>query len=71
MVDLQRSMGCIWNIVHGGMQDIRRNSDMNASTDSHSSEKFSAADSDENFIRADLNQLEPQGYDCNRGYEPV
>jgi hypothetical protein len=59
MVDLQRSMGYIWNIVRVRMQDIRRNSDMNASTDSNSSEKFSLRDSGENFIRADLNQLEP------------
>jgi hypothetical protein len=48
-------MGRIWNIVGAGMQEIRRNSDMTASTGSHSNEKFSAADSDENFIRADLN----------------
>jgi hypothetical protein len=59
MVDLQRSMGCIWNIVRARMQDIRRNSDMNASTDSNSSGKFSLPDSSENFIRSDLNQLEP------------
>jgi hypothetical protein len=59
MVDLQRSMGCIWNTVRAGVQDIRRNSDINASTDSHSSEKFSAADSGENFIRSDLSYLEP------------
>jgi hypothetical protein len=59
MADLQRSMDCIWNTVRGRVQDIRRNSDMNASTDSHSSEKFCAADSGENFIRVDLNQLEP------------
>jgi hypothetical protein len=31
MVDLQRSMGCIWNIDPAGTQDIRRNSDTNAS----------------------------------------
>jgi hypothetical protein len=59
MVDLQRSMGCIWNTVRARLQDIRRNSDMNASTDSYLSEKFSRPDSGENFIRADLNQLEP------------
>jgi hypothetical protein len=27
MIDLQRGMGCIWNIDRAGMQDIRRNSD--------------------------------------------
>jgi hypothetical protein len=61
MVDLQRSMGCIWNIVRARLQDIRRNSDINASTDSNPSGKFSRPDSSENFIRPDLNQLEPQG----------
>jgi hypothetical protein len=33
------------------MQDDRENSDTNALTDSYRSEKFSAADSGENFIR--------------------
>jgi hypothetical protein len=60
MVDLQRSMGCIWNTVRARVQDIRRNSDINASTDSYPSEKFSHPDSAENFIRADLIQLEPK-----------
>jgi hypothetical protein len=59
MVDLQRSIGCIWNIVRASMQDIHRNSDINASTDFYLSEKFSHPDSAENFIRADLSQLEP------------
>jgi hypothetical protein len=59
MADLQRSMGCIWNIDHAGMQDIRRNSDSSASADSDLREKFSRPDSPENFIRADLNRLEP------------
>jgi hypothetical protein len=59
MVDLQRSMGCIWNTLRARLQGIRQNSDMNASTDSYPSEKFSSADSRENFIRADLNQREP------------
>jgi len=59
MVDLQRSIGCIWNIVRARLQDTRRNSDMNASTDFYPSEKFSRPDSGENFIRADLIQLEP------------
>jgi len=59
MTDLQRSIGCIWNIDYAGTQDVRRNSDTDASADSHSSEKFSVADFGENFIRADLSYLEP------------
>jgi hypothetical protein len=59
MVDLQRSMDCIWNIVWARVQDIRRNSDMNASTDSDLSEKFSSPDSAEKIIRADSTELEP------------
>jgi hypothetical protein len=55
MVDLQRRIGDIWNIVLGEMQDGRRNSDGDPSGNSHFSEKFSAPDSDENFIRVDLN----------------
>jgi hypothetical protein len=59
MVDLQRSIGYIWNSVRARLQDIRRNSDINASTHFHLSEKFSHPDSAENFIRADLSQPEP------------
>jgi hypothetical protein len=47
-------MGRIWNIVRTHLQDIRRNSDTNASADSVLREKFSSADSRENFIRVDL-----------------
>src|SRR5215207_445333 len=60
MVDLQRSMGCIWNIVRGNLQEGPRNSDTDPPADSLSSEKFSRPDSNENFIRADLIQLEPE-----------
>jgi hypothetical protein len=59
MVDLQRSMDCIWNTLNAPLQDIRRNSDMNASIDSYPSEKFSHPDSPEKIIRVDLIQLEP------------
>jgi hypothetical protein len=41
-----------WNTVCGWMQDGRGNSDMNALTDSDCSQKFSNADSGENFIRS-------------------
>jgi hypothetical protein len=51
MVDLQRSIGCIWNIVRAGMQDGPRNSDTTPPEDSLSGEKFSFPDSGENFIR--------------------
>jgi hypothetical protein len=59
MVDLQRSMGCIWNIVRANLQEGPRNSDADPPVDSLSSEKFSHRDSGENFIRADLSYLEP------------
>src|SRR5882672_10521128 len=58
MVDLQRSMGCIWNIVRANLQEGPRNSDTDPPLDSLSSEKFSRPDFGENFIRADLIQLE-------------
>jgi hypothetical protein len=61
MVDLQRSMGCIWNIVRAKLQEGPTNSDTDPQTDSLSSEKFSYPDSGENFIRADLSYLEPAG----------
>jgi hypothetical protein len=51
MVDLQRSMGRIWNIVCAGKQDGPRNSDTASPEDSLSGEKFSFPDSSENFIR--------------------
>jgi hypothetical protein len=40
------------------MQDVMGNSDMNAPTDSLRREKFSAMDSDENFIRSNLRLIE-------------
>jgi hypothetical protein len=61
MVDLQRSMGCIWKIVRANLQEGSKNSDAGPSADSLSSEKFSRPDCRENFIRADLIQLEPAG----------
>ena len=61
MVDLQRRIEAIWNIVLGEMQDGPRNSDGAPLLNSLFSEKFSAPDSGENFIRADLSQLEPAG----------
>jgi hypothetical protein len=54
MVDLQRPIRIIWNIVRGWTQAGRKNSDADAPTDSVLSEKFSDAESPENFIRADL-----------------
>src|SRR4051794_34444777 len=62
MVDLQRSMACIWNIVRAGMQDGPGNSDGEPSQESLSGEKFSFPDSPENIIRADLIRLEPVQY---------
>jgi hypothetical protein len=56
MADLQRSMGCIWNIVRAGTQDVRQNSDAGAFTESDCREKFSPPESGENFIRPDLTQ---------------
>jgi hypothetical protein len=60
MVDLQRSMGCTWNIVRARIQAGWENSDADASPDSIFGRKFSPPDSRENFIRADLTQLEPK-----------
>jgi hypothetical protein len=54
MVDLQRSMGCIWNIARPRIQAGRKNSDTDALMVSISSGKFSGLDSGKNFIRADL-----------------
>ncbi|HKS19565.1 MAG TPA: hypothetical protein VJS63_10200 [Bradyrhizobium sp.] len=59
MVDLQRSIGCIWNIVRSGTQGGRGNSDADASAESVSSEKFSPPESGENIIRPDLIQIAP------------
>jgi len=59
MADLQRSMGCIWNIVRAGTQGGRKNSDADASRESDFSEKFSRPESAENFIRSDLAQIGP------------
>jgi hypothetical protein len=41
------------------MQDGQKNSDASALADSDRSQKFSATDSRENFIRSNLLQLEP------------
>jgi hypothetical protein len=57
MVDLQRSMGCIWNIVRVAAQDGPRNSDTAPPSASLSGEKFSTVDSRENFIRLDLRRI--------------
>jgi hypothetical protein len=54
MVDLQRCMSGIWNIVCARIQAGRKNSDADASPDSVFGRKFSGRDSRENFIRADL-----------------
>jgi hypothetical protein len=54
MADLQRSMGCIWNIVRAGRQGVRQNSDADAFAESDCSEKFSPPESGENIIRSDL-----------------
>jgi hypothetical protein len=58
MADLQRSMGCIWNIVRAGTQGVRQNSDADAFTESDCSEKFSPQESGENIIRQDLASLD-------------
>jgi len=54
MVDLQRSMGCIWNIGCARIQAGGKKSDADASPEQVFSWKFSGRDSRENFIRADL-----------------
>jgi hypothetical protein len=54
MVDLQRPIRGIWNIVCDRMQGSHKNSDGDAPADSVLSEKFSGPESSENFIRADL-----------------
>src|SRR6266481_3239737 len=43
-----------WNTDCAGIQGDLGNSDMNALTDSYCSQKFSAANLSENFIRSDL-----------------
>ena len=60
MVDLQRSMGCIRKTVRVWIQAGRKNSDTGAPPAPVLSETFSRRDSGENFIRADLTQLEPR-----------
>jgi hypothetical protein len=59
MADLQRSMGCIWNIVRARTQGVRQNSDADAFAESDCSEKFSLPESGENIIRSDLAQIGP------------
>jgi hypothetical protein len=54
MVDLQRPIRGIWNIVRATKQDGRENSNAAASAKSVLGEKFSDPDSPGNFIRADL-----------------
>jgi hypothetical protein len=60
MVDLQRSMGRIWNIARARMQGISRNSDADALTDSNSRGKFSSPGSAREFYsdRFDLSSRE-------------
>jgi hypothetical protein len=53
MVDLQRSMGCIWNIAYGRIQDSFQNSDTGASAHTISRGKSPFPNRTENFIRAD------------------
>ena len=52
-------MGCIWNIVRRRLQDGGKNSDAPAPAATISEQKFSAPESDENFIRQDLVQIGP------------
>jgi hypothetical protein len=52
-------MGCIWNIVRRQLQDGGKNSDAPAPAAAISAQKFSAPESDENFIRQDLVQIGP------------
>jgi hypothetical protein len=59
VVDLQRSIGWIWNTVGGWMQGERRNSDIGALTDCDRSQIFSAPDSGENIIRSDFPSMKP------------
>jgi hypothetical protein len=59
MADLQRSMGCIWNIVRAGRQGVRQNSDVDAFAESDCSEKFSPPEFGENIIRSDLAWIGP------------
>jgi hypothetical protein len=59
MVDLQRSMGCIWKIVRAGIQAGWKNSDIGALRGPVWSENFYSRDSGKNFIRADLTQVGP------------
>jgi hypothetical protein len=54
MVDLQRRIHVIGSIDRARKQDGRENSNVPASAKSVSGEKFSGADSAENFIRGDL-----------------
>jgi hypothetical protein len=54
MVDLQRSIGYIWNIIRVRIQAGRENSDAGTSPAMVLRENFSHRDSSENFIRADL-----------------
>jgi hypothetical protein len=59
MADLQRSMGCIWNIVRPGTQGVCQNSDGDAFAESDFSEKFYPPESGENIIRSNLAQIGP------------
>jgi hypothetical protein len=59
MADLQRSMGCIWNIVRAGTQGVRQNSDADVFAESECSEKFSLPEFRENIIRSDLAWIGP------------
>jgi hypothetical protein len=54
MVDLQRIMDGIWNIVRAPMQDVAGNSDMVASADSKSSGKFSVPRLDREYFFAPI-----------------
>jgi len=52
MVDLQRSIGHNEMPFAAGCKTVPENSDLNASTDSNCSQKFSAENSGENIIRS-------------------
>jgi len=59
MVDLQRRIDHKWNTLRRWMQDDPENSDIGTSQGRDQSQKFSGMESCENFIRSDLNQMEP------------
>src|SRR5438105_12890412 len=59
MVDLQCPIKEQWNTVRGKSQDDPKNSDMTSLRDYDDSQKFSARNSHENFIRSCLTEPKP------------